>query len=1253
MVALLVLVWLVRAEASPPEADPKLDAPAEANPSPPEPTPPDPALIVDRLNQRAAAIEALLEGRLDPVVALSDVFVLVLDDPALAGPDGWSGLLTAIQKARSMPEPAPAPEPAPLDKRRPSRSPPEPEPAPQIDPVDYALPLAPTDADPLTRARNRVERAYLRFALLDPTERQALVDAHEARRSENQRRQQSEAKARARLELLQREADQLAALIDGTLDPAVDPTPLLEVDLGAADELLRNPERLARALGLATSPAKEPAPSEATAEPPTGEGAEPTSAPEPAPSEEPSSELALAITVAEQALDRQRLRYLALTPEQRLGLISAHRERKRAADEAALVDPLLEVEQVKAAEVEDQISEAEQQAAQANFDREQALVAAAKAHSEAIRRLANERARLLGVKEQHALFRAELKRRNKQILASHETALGWDRRVAELTQLSLTREDEAMREADGMFEELRAGLGDARDLLRATLDEIGAGDSQVEPVGDPLPGVADDVDAGDLRDLRTELLSSETELRQLELESWWEAADSERDDIVMLNNARLQLLELGSSELRKRVTGFGRDGVQQVQREIDQIVLELRYRALSLPQLGRRMLREIETSPLPLIGALLELIVLIVVFRMWRQRADGWVGALRRQLLRREPAPRRIERFGAALLWYLSRIRQPLEWLGLFALLFNFVLPGEGMLELQVLWLILLWLLLGSTVILFVDAVAAREGLLYGRGTRESAALRIRSLRVVGLTIVLTGLVLSLTEEIVGRGAIHRWVRSLIWIAAIPITLWLIHRWRKHVFARLRDDPDLPDNALVRWLRAHQSGWASFIAATVAGVYLFARGLLRWLLHRATNLEITRRLLAWLFRREVARQANARKDDGKIQRPLDPDRYARFDPGGRCEQPLPDIARDELDSLLEFNSSQGGTLSAVIGEYGAGRTHFLRQLASELELRARAREATPDKAQAARLKVSLIQCPPGGFEVLLGAIAEAIGLERMATRAQVVETLSDQPRVVLLDDIHRLVRPAIGGLRGLDQFAEFVREVSDPVSWICSIGSAAWQYVSRARGERVFFDRVVELPAWTEPQITALIRGRSHDAGVHPNFDDIVIPRQFDAATLAEGEARASESERSELGYYRILWDYSLGNPAIALHFWRESLVVTSGEDHDGDGDLDRSRATVRLFKEPPAAELDEVGAMLHFVLRAIVQLEVASQTDLVDCTQLPAPEVADALRHALRRGWIEHIDQDSERYRVTWRWFRAITNMLRRQHLLVLSRAN
>src|SRR5690606_25962957 len=154
-------------------------------------------------------------------------------------------------------------------------------------------------------------------------------------------------------------------------------------------------------------------------------------------------------------------------------------------------------------------------------------------------------------------------------------------------------------------------------------------------------------------------------------------------------------------------------------------------------------------------------------------------------------------------------------------------------------------------------------------------------------------------------------------------------------------------------------------------------------------------------------------------------------------------------------------------------------------------------------------------------IAEAIGLPRNAAREQLVEALSHQtPLVFLIDDAHRLVRPAIGGLAGLDQFADFAREVGRDASWITSLGASGWQYVSRARGDRVFFDQVLKLPAWNEQQIGALIRDRCAAAGLSPNFSDIVIPRQFDVSTVAEGEERPTEEQRAELGYYRILWDY-------------------------------------------------------------------------------------------------------------------------------------
>nr|WP_255216617.1 AAA family ATPase [Pseudenhygromyxa sp. WMMC2535] len=436
-----------------------------------------------------------------------------------------------------------------------------------------------------------------------------------------------------------------------------------------------------------------------------------------------------------------------------------------------------------------------------------------------------------------------------------------------------------------------------------------------------------------------------------------------------------------------------------------------------------------------------------------------------------------------------------------------------------------------------------------------------------------------------------------------------------------------------------------------------------------------------MFRREVARQAGARKDDAAAK-PITAEVYARFDPNVALEDthglpdPLAKVARLAVDQVSALKVSQRGTISAVIGERGAGKSTFLSRLAEELEARSKSyvheepsvadsvgevsdeEDAREEAARAAavlalgegerhdeygKLTIRRIQCPPGGFRQLQRRIAESVGLDRHASAEEIIDVLSDQaPLIFLIDDAHRLVRPAIGGLDGLDNFADFARRVRGEASWVTTIGAAAWQYVSRARGDRVFFDQIVQLERWSEKQIGALIRARCDSAGVVPVFDDIVIPRQFDVATVGEGELtrRPSESERAELGFYRILWDYAKGNPAVALHFWRESLVLHAAG-------TPAAQIKVRLFQEPSAAALDDVGATLHFVLRAVVQLEVASPSDLVACTQLPPADVADALRFAQARGWIVQVR--GEHYRVTWHWYRAITNMLRRQHLLVI----
>lgn len=129
-----------------------------------------------------------------------------------------------------------------------------------------------------------------------PDSRAAVLDAHLAKQRQIANDREAEARARARLERLRSQAAQLEALIDGSLDVAVDPASLLRIDLSEAHEL-GDEQRLARLLG-----------SEATDGEPN-----PAAAPDTAPAWAPSDDLAKALAEAEAALDSQRMRFLAST----------------------------------------------------------------------------------------------------------------------------------------------------------------------------------------------------------------------------------------------------------------------------------------------------------------------------------------------------------------------------------------------------------------------------------------------------------------------------------------------------------------------------------------------------------------------------------------------------------------------------------------------------------------------------------------------------------------------------------------------------------------------------------------------------------------------------------------------------------------------------------------------------------------------------------------------------------------------------
>ncbi len=1027
--------------------------------------------------------------------------------------------------------------------------------------VDDAVPVPPAEAVPSEPSSPSPLRAALEaFFALEPAAREAVFEAHAVRVDAAFAEERQRKGWATEADQLVAQAEALERLVAGEVEPGTEIDAWLRVD----------------ALALL---------------------------PRVAPSEEQADAMAVFIRRSDAAkrVEAAYAAWLELPGEERTRIRQVASTPPKVDEEPEIEIPEEFVDEEEAQDRED-ISDAEQQAADAGREKEEALVVASKARSEALRVVAEVRANLLGIKQDQALFAADLPRWKRSSRELHESALEWRRKVDELAE----RGGESS-EADALYDELRSGLDEARTALGGALERAANPGRMVPAPPDDFneAGLPADVDRGDLAELRAELDAEVATLTIEEERVAWEVASLLRDDVVMLNRARLRLLPYMSSNTRDELTGLGTAGRAQARREFGQIALELRYHAMSLPRDVTSLSTTVKERPLELVIATLKLLVLVAVFRWWRNHADGLLRRWRGPTwgFSRTPA----QRLRSSAIGYLMKIRRPVEWLLLLAVLPMVVGTASNAPELRLIWLVLVWVQGARAVVLAVDAIAERQS-MYGVGKSGNAELRYRSLRLIGLTVTAVGLILTLTSDIVGQGTIYRWVLHGCWFLVAPIGIWLVSQWRPSILHRL--EGTAKTSALAGWVVSNQKGLLGFLTATVGGIWLLAQGVSAWMVRQLSGLDTTRKVLAYLFRREVAKQAES-VAKGPRGEPLGGGAYDQLGPESRSTKlaPLDEPAGALVTEALDLANSKSCTLSVVVGERGMGKTTFLRRVV------ARSEETT-----------CVVGCPPAGFEALLEALAVQFDAPDFEQET-VAKTIRATGRsIICIDDAQRMIAPAVGGLEQLDRFTRFALEVGGDASWIVAVQEAAWHFVERARGERVFFDQVLMLPKWSEDQISTLIQRRTHEAKLRPSFDALVVGNEA---------GDHDEERRTELGYYRILWDHSGGNPAVALQSWRHSLFVSNEE----------SAPVVRLFEEPSAAEIERLPPTLLFVLRAIVQLELASPEEVADCTQLPVPDVADAIRFSVAHGYVEPT---SGRYRLSWDWYRTITRVLSRQHLLV-----
>lgn len=977
-------------------------------------------------------------------------------------------------------------------------------------------------------------------------------------------------------------ARQVEQLTTGELPASVAPASLFDVELGSAPLVALERERLGALLAASSAEALRAAESDARA----GET-------------DAQTALRLApLRLAQRRLDQARLAFLSLPETERRAKLEQHAQRSARA---------------LTQDGQGALSAARKLAAWAAAEQQAALAAARHSGSEAQRLVHEERARLLEIERRQAEFEKSLIEQRAELEQRREALLGWRRRVGEALEQGVERSL-----VDELYTELSLTLERACQSLAEALGEGGHPARQVPRAGpSQLLDLPTDVDLSAVSRVRAEVVQKSIELATAARHL---ARDRRRDrghGVEVLSSLRLQMLPRLSPSQRNDVLGFGAPGLRQAATEVRQVVLTarshirisfdwLQQAAQSSEQRGQAMW---VMASMALRGAWP-----LAVFVWWRRRAEALLRELRMRARgnyrRRRRALYRVN-YADRGLAFLQKVRKPLELL-VFARLQLWLLPEgvKGLLETQLLGNVLSWVLGAQLAVTALDASffedAARR---YVGAARHTPRLRLRSLRLVARATLVFGLLLSCSDLLVGQGTIYAWVASTCWLSALPLVMVLVSWWRPVIFKRLGDLKK--PNSFERWVLKQSSPAGRVAAAVAGGVYLFARGSYRvgraWVL----DFTLTRRLLAYLFRRDLNKkaQSQAAVHYGDLEaatfQSLGPETPSgqEVEPEGKCH----------AAQLAGRIADKHGLLVAIVGERGSGKSDLLRQLSEGCD------------------KLVHVACPAGGLRELRKGLAEALEIPSEESLDSAIAKLDrEEPNAALfVDNAHHLIRPMMGGLAEFDRLLRLCRRHSRRCAWILAFDKVVWQFLERARETRPLFDDIVLLKPWKEERIVRLLTHRNAVAGVQAHFDHLISDLPLDA----DSSDRAEAVLRTEANYYRLLWDYAAGNPGVALHFWRRSLGVDA-----------RGRVRVRVFNAPDAEALDGLPDSTVFVLRALVQLDWASAEDVRHTTQLPLDQVSDALRFGMRNGY---FDRNGVRYRVTWDWFRAVTRFLQRRHLI------
>lgn len=674
-----------------------------------------------------------------------------------------------------------------------------------------------------------------------------------------------------------------------------------------------------------------------------------------------------------------------------------------------------------------------------------------------------------------------------------------------------------------------------------------------------------------------------------------------------LNNARISLLEKLPDDIRQSYLGFGSKGRAQFWRELHHVSLMMSWQRLGGMEELASWWSDLRQSPSAILVALmrmLALVGLIVVSYRFKARHASLLRTLETRLtslLRTPSFARRCRR--------ARRTIQPVAPLlaGLLAtsIGFHFILaPYQPVLK-PVYYALMAYLVyqifITSLYHLFRRAVHNEAD----HPEDHRSELALRSARLSGRFMIISILLLSVSEAFMGKGYLYHIILQFVQVLWIPVLLVLMQWWRDDVVkAYLSRHPEGELASLVDRTRTHWYGFFMALAALgVLSAISFTASLQRFIL----GFENTRKALAYLFRKRLEKRSSLLAEAESASRlPDDILSCLSMNPVDRDDLLMdyyPGID-DLLPAIDAWTAGKGGNAWLLTGRSGIGKSQWL----ASAEQRIIARGLSTASGRLPLRLTDWSQARPV-IEALLPA-----------------DAAPGQRRIILLDDVQNLVLREVGTMGSWYELMALIDSTRDRCFWLLSCTHYTHEFLRWSLKDDFFFSRVQQLRSWPEEKIGELLRCRTHAAGLVVQYDDLLHDRRDSAYA-------ATELLSTERDYNRLIWDYSMGLPRSALDAWRDSLLL-----------VDTKKARIRLFRAVPDNTLDLLTETERFVLASLLWHGGISTDHAARSLQIDEKLVRRAMQ---RLQELDIVESTPPQFRISTWWQAAVTRHLRRQHLV------